>query len=101
MIKKDSYWSLSDADVEVPNYAWIKRDADGEGWFETLENETYSVKIILTIAHLDHDPGNSCLIKAWRSTSDFPRAPSRIAWPCKSSSINSACFGFTGYKTPV
>ena len=66
---------------------------------ETLENETYSVKIILTIAHLDHDPGNSCLIKAWRSTSDFPRAPSRIAWPCKSSSINSACFGFTGYKT--
>ena len=46
----------------VPNYAWIERDADGEGWFETLENETYSVKIILTIAHLDHDPGNSWVI---------------------------------------
>lgn len=36
----------------VWNGAWIERNEDGT-WFETLEGDTYSVKIVCTVAHLD------------------------------------------------
>ena len=49
----------------TPNGMWIEHTA--EGWTPTLPDLDGAVKIVLTIAHLDHTPENcdSANLRAW------------------------------------
>ena len=52
-------------DCGAPNGAWIERTVDG--WTPTMQDMDGGVKIVLTIAHLDHTPENCdpANLRAW------------------------------------